>query len=138
MELSARNYIETTVTAIKEGLVNAEIHLELKGGRKLASIITVSSAHRLGLKEGKTVYAVIKASNVIVGDFTGQLSARNVIPCKVVSIKKGKVSAEVSLNAGGQTLVSIITLDSCENMELTRGSKIAAIVKATDVIIAVD
>ena len=138
MELSARNCIETTIKAVKEGLVNAEIHMEMKGGCKLTSIVTVSSAHRLGLQEGKTVYAVIKASNVMVGDFTGQLSARNIIPCKVSAIKKGKVSAEVSLDAGGQTLVSIITLDSCENLELTKGSKISAIVKATDVIIAVD
>jgi molybdate transport system regulatory protein len=137
MKLSARNHIETTITSIKEGLVNAEIDMELKGGQKLASIITLSSAERLGLEVGKTVYAVVKASNVLIGDFSGQISARNMITCKVSGIKKGKVNAEISLNAGEESLVSVITLESSENLGLEQGKSVYAVIKASDVIIGV-
>jgi molybdopterin-binding protein len=47
--------------------VNSEIVLQLPGGAEIVSIITKTSAQNLGLKEGKDVYAIIKASNVILG-----------------------------------------------------------------------
>jgi len=37
------------------------------GGVEMVSIITKSSAERLGLKTGKEVYAIVKASNVMIG-----------------------------------------------------------------------
>jgi molybdopterin-binding protein len=39
----------------------------LPGGEEIVSIITKESAASLGLKEGKAVYAIIKASNVMIG-----------------------------------------------------------------------
>lgn len=66
MEISARNAIKTTVKKVVTGSVNTEITLELAPGVELVSIITKSSADRLGLAEGKQAYAVIKASDVIV------------------------------------------------------------------------
>jgi len=66
MEISARNAIKTTVKKIVTGSVNTEVTLELAPGVELVSIITKSSADRLGLQEGKQAYAVIKASDVIV------------------------------------------------------------------------
>ena len=66
MEISARNTLKTTVKKVVAGSVNTEITLELAPGVELVSIITKSSADRLGLTEGKEAYAVIKASDVIV------------------------------------------------------------------------
>ncbi|MCC5634393.1 molybdopterin-binding protein [Nostoc sp. CHAB 5844] len=66
MEISARNAIKTTVKKVITGSVNTEVTLELAPGVELVSIITKSSADRLGLAEGKKAYAVIKASDVIV------------------------------------------------------------------------
>ncbi|BAY15206.1 TOBE domain-containing protein [Nostoc sp. LEGE 06077] len=66
MEISARNAIKTTVKKVVTGSVNTEVTLELAPGVELVSIITKSSADRLGLAEGKQAYAVIKASDVIV------------------------------------------------------------------------
>ena len=137
MKLSARNHLETTITSITEGLVNAEIDLEMKGGQKLASIITLASTQRLGLKVGQTAYAIVKASNVMIGDFTGKISARNTIPCQVSAVTKGKVSAEITLDAGGETLVSVITLQSCDNLGLEAGKEVYAVVKASEVIVGV-
>jgi molybdopterin-binding protein len=67
MKLSARNILKGTVTKINQGAVNSEIIIELPGGMEIVSIITKSSVKSLGLKKGKEVYAVIKASNVMIG-----------------------------------------------------------------------
>jgi molybdopterin-binding protein len=67
MKLSARNILKGTVTRITQGAVNSEIIIELPGGMEIVSVITKSSVKSLGLKKGKEVYAVIKASNVMIG-----------------------------------------------------------------------
>ena len=66
MKISARNILQGKVKAIKHGAVNSEIIVELSGGEQVVSIITKSSAENLGLATGKKVYAVIKASNVMI------------------------------------------------------------------------
>jgi molybdopterin-binding protein len=67
MKLSARNILKGTVTRITQGAVNSEIVIELPGGMEIVSVITKNSVKSLGLKKGKEVYAVIKASNVMIG-----------------------------------------------------------------------
>lgn len=66
MKISARNVIKGKVVKVTPGAVNAEIVIELAGGDQVISIITKESAEKLGLGKGKEVYAVIKASNVMV------------------------------------------------------------------------
>jgi len=67
MKLSARNVIRGKVKSVNPGAVNSEVVLELPGGVEMVSVITRSSADRLGLAPGKTAYAVIKASDVLIG-----------------------------------------------------------------------
>ncbi len=66
LKLSARNMLKGKVKKIVTGAVNSEVTFELKGGEEIVSIITNSSVERLGLKEGKEAYAVVKASSVMV------------------------------------------------------------------------
>ena len=66
MKISARNIIKGTVKQIIPGAVNSEVIIKTSGGETIVSVITKESAEGLGLKEGKEVYAVIKASNVMV------------------------------------------------------------------------
>ena len=66
MKISARNVLEGKVKEIKPGVVNTEVTVELTGGMSVVSVITKESAENLGLVKGKEVYAVIKASNVII------------------------------------------------------------------------
>jgi molybdate transport system regulatory protein len=66
MKLSARNMLKGKVSHIKPGLVNTEVVIELTGGEKIVSIITRESADSLDLAVGKTIWAVIKASSVMV------------------------------------------------------------------------
>jgi molybdopterin-binding protein len=66
MKISARNMLKGKVKKVIHGAVNSEIIVELPGGVELVSIITKSSAENLGLSQGKDVYAVVKASNVMI------------------------------------------------------------------------
>jgi molybdate transport system regulatory protein len=68
-----------------------------------------------------------------------RLSARNQLSGTVVSVTEGVVTAEVVVRlAGGEELASVITLASVRNLGLAKGAKVKAIVKSTDVMIAVD
>jgi len=67
MKISARNAFKGRVKQIKDGNVNAEVVVELPGGIEVVSIITKHSAEGLELAVGKEVYAVIKASDVMIG-----------------------------------------------------------------------
>jgi molybdopterin-binding protein len=66
MKLSARNILKGKVAKVTAGAVNSEVVLVLPGGTEIVSVITKSSAKALGLKKGKEVYAVIKASSVMI------------------------------------------------------------------------
>ena len=68
MKISARNVFKGKVKQITEGVVNSEVVIELPGGIEVVSIITRHSAEALELAVGKEVYAVIKASDVMIGD----------------------------------------------------------------------
>jgi molybdopterin-binding protein len=66
MKISARNVLKGKVKKITHGAVNTEVIVELPGGTQVTSMITKTSAESLKLAEGKEVYAVIKASNVMI------------------------------------------------------------------------
>jgi len=67
VKLSARNVLKGKVRSIQHGAVNSEVIVQLSGGIEIVSIITKAASQNLGLKEGKDVYAIIKATNVILG-----------------------------------------------------------------------
>jgi molybdopterin-binding protein len=66
MKISARNVLKGTVKSVNHGAVNSEIVVELPGGAEVVSIITKTSAEHLLLAKGSPVYAVVKASNVMI------------------------------------------------------------------------
>ena len=65
MKLSARNQLTGTIKGINEGAAIANVELDVNGQRLVASI-TVEAARELGLQEGTSVTAIIKASDVIL------------------------------------------------------------------------
>lgn len=67
MKLSARNKLVGTVMGIERGAVNSTVQIDLGNGNIVTSMITNASVDDLALEVGKTAYAIIKASDVIVG-----------------------------------------------------------------------
>jgi len=66
MKISAKNQIQGIITEIHEGAVNNEVIIEIAEGVYMTSVLTRSSCERLELEPGKEVFAVVKASNVMV------------------------------------------------------------------------
>ena len=66
MKISARNILKGKVEKIVKGPVSSEVTVELPGGDTIVSVITKTSAENLNLTEGKDVYVVIKATNVMI------------------------------------------------------------------------
>lgn len=68
-----------------------------------------------------------------------KVSARNVLPCTVVEVKRGAVNAEILLDVSESTrLVAIITDESAENLDLRVGDNASALIKASHIILAID
>ena len=66
-----------------------------------------------------------------------RLSARNKISARVTSITRGEATANVALDAGGLRLVASITVEAAQELGLAEGSEVIAVIKASDVILAV-
>ena len=67
-----------------------------------------------------------------------KLSARNRVPARVVAITQGEAIANVELDANGQRIVSSITVEAVRELGLSEGTEVIAVVKASDVMIALD
>jgi molybdopterin-binding protein len=67
-----------------------------------------------------------------------KLSARNQLAGTVVEIRRGAAIANVVLDVGGQRIVASITVEAVDELGLTEGSPATAVVKASDVMVAVD
>jgi len=140
MKVSARNVLAGSVKKITKGAVNAEITLALEGGEAVAAIITNQSVDSLGLQEGGSAYAVIKASEVMIGKGVenAKLSARNVLAGEVAKLEQGAVNSEVQIRLpGGTAIVASITKASVAALNLQHGDKVSAIIKASNVLIGV-
>ncbi|MCI0667825.1 MAG: TOBE domain-containing protein [Methylococcaceae bacterium] len=68
-----------------------------------------------------------------------KVSARNKLKGRVSHIKKGVVTAQVSLDiGGGNTVTSTVTLDAIDDLGLQEGMEAWVVIKASEVILAVD
>ncbi len=66
MKISARNVLKGKVKSIVEGAINDEVVVELSGGQEVVAVVTKTSVRNLGLAKGKDVFAVVKASSVML------------------------------------------------------------------------
>ena len=67
VQFSARNQLRGAVKSIKLGSVMAEVVVALPDGQQIVSAITRTSVESLGLKEGDSVLAIIKSTEVMIG-----------------------------------------------------------------------
>ncbi len=67
MKLSARNVLKGKVKSVVIGATTAHVKIDVGGGSIVTASITNEAAKDLKLKKGDTAYAIIKASDVIVG-----------------------------------------------------------------------
>ena len=67
-----------------------------------------------------------------------RMSARNRLPGTVTEVIKGEAATRVSLQVGDNHMVSLITTESANELNLEPGQQVVAFVKASDVMIMTD
>ena len=67
MKISARNQLPGTIKDIHKGATTAHVEIEIDGGMVIMASITNEAVDELKLAKGQKAYAVIKASEVMVG-----------------------------------------------------------------------
>jgi molybdopterin-binding protein len=67
MKISARNILKGTVTEIVKGATTSHVRIDIGGGVIVTASITNEAVAELKLEKGKQAYAVVKASDVMVG-----------------------------------------------------------------------
>ncbi|MER6158238.1 TOBE domain-containing protein [Streptomyces sp. NPDC001868] len=138
MSLSIRNQIPGTVTSITPGEAMATVKVRLDGGQDFTSAITLDAVRELGLATGSVVNALVKSTEVALatGSVEG-LSIRNRLPGTVSGLAVGAAMASVKVSVAGGELTAAITKDAVDDLGLTVGSSVTALVKSTEVSLAV-
>ena len=67
-----------------------------------------------------------------------KISARNILKGTIVEVKKGQTTAHVRIDIGGSIVTSAITNEAVDELKLAAGQSAYAVVKASDVMIAID
>jgi molybdate transport system regulatory protein len=141
MRTSARNQFQGRVEAIRSGKINSEITLSINESDRLTAVITSESVEALGLSMGSEVYALIKASFIVLVPATENVvtSASNCLRGTVSEIRHGSVNSEAIIELdGGKTLAAVITEDCTSDPEFQEGRPVCALIKATHVILGVN
>jgi molybdopterin-binding protein len=66
MKISARNRLKGRVVSVEKGATTAHVRLDV-AGTIVTAAITNEAADELGLAEGSEAYAIVKASDVMIG-----------------------------------------------------------------------
>jgi molybdate transport system regulatory protein len=140
MKTSARNAFHGVVSHIEIGAVNAEVTMQMQGNDVMVATVTKDSIDRMQLAVGKSVWALVKASWIILSaDENVKTSARNRLCGTVSRVVVGPVNAEVILQLdGGNTLAAVVTHDSATEMTIAEGQRLCALIKASHVLLGVD
>jgi molybdopterin-binding protein len=67
-----------------------------------------------------------------------KLSARNTIKGTIVEVRKGQTTAHVRIDIGGSVITSSITNEAVDELKLAKGQTAYAVIKASDVMVAID
>ncbi|MGH8352328.1 MAG: TOBE domain-containing protein [Pseudomonas sp.] len=138
MKTSARNQLFGKVSAIQRGEVNDRIEFHLDSGDRLLASITHDSTERLGLKQGDAVYALIKASWVLLVDagFIPTDPTDNLLHGEVRQVTRGTTDTEVVIELpGGAYIAAVLGNQQADELEPGIGKPVAALIKASHIIL---
>jgi len=138
MQISARNQIQAEVLFIESENVNAKIGLKLKSGQILTSIITQEAVKNLHIGNHKTVTAIFKSSSVIVSPFSKLSSETNSLEGIITQIDTDEENMKIIVDIGKHDkIVSVMSLHSVDNMELSEGISVSVSVKCNDIMLGI-
>ncbi|MFG2485469.1 molybdopterin-binding protein [Streptomyces virginiae] len=140
MSLSIRNQIAgtvTAVTAVTAGEAMASVKVRLVGGQDITAAITTDAVKDLGLAEGSSVKALVKATEVALatGPVEG-ISIRDQLAGTVTDVATGGAMGSVKVSVEGGELTAAITKDAVEALGLASGTSVVALIKSTEISLA--
>ncbi|MFJ7338599.1 molybdopterin-binding protein [Streptomyces sp. NPDC101116] len=137
MSLSIRNQLPGTVTTLTPGEAMATVGIRLTGGQDITAAITREAAEDLRLTPGTAVRALMKSTEIALATAPVEsLSIRNRLPGTVTHIAAGDAMVSVRVTVEGGELTSAITRDAAEDLALSPGTPVVALIKATEVALA--
>ncbi|MEV7551945.1 TOBE domain-containing protein [Amycolatopsis sp. NPDC089917] len=137
MGLSIRNQLTATVLAITSGEAMATVKARLSGGREITAAITREAVEDLALAEGSEVRVLVKSTEVSLatGEIDG-ISIRNQLPGTVAGIAAGGAMAAVKVAVDGGELTAAVTKEAVDELGLSTGTPVVALVKSTEISLA--
>ncbi len=124
-----------TITRVIKGHIHANVQILWKS-IPLSVVITKASCEDMHLSEGDSITVLIKGTDVMLAkSFSGMVSARNKVSGIVNRIIRGDVVSKVFVESQEEMLHAIITNTSLEEMDISEGNEITAIVKSTELIL---
>ncbi|MGI5136215.1 MULTISPECIES: TOBE domain-containing protein [unclassified Streptomyces] len=137
MNLSIRNQIPGTVTAVTPGEVMAIVKVRLTGGQDVTAAVTIEAVDELNLAPGASVYALVKSTEVALATAAVEgISIRNQLPGTVERLTTGEAMASVRVTVAGGALTAVITRLAVEDLALAPGSPVVVLIKSTEVALA--
>jgi molybdate transport system regulatory protein len=139
MQLSIRNQFAATIATVTPGQVMGTVTARLSGGQEVTAAITLEAIKDLELSAGQAVFILIKSTEVALATgYVIGISIRNRIPGSISAVDHGVVMTTVKVDiGGGDVLTAAITKDAAEDLDLSQGQAVTALVKSTEVSIAV-
>jgi len=135
LQISARNQIQAEVIAVERGEVNATLHLKLKSGQKLLSVITEEAVEDLNIKKGQVVTAICKSSNVnILSKSENEMENR--LEGRVVQIEKDRQNSKITVDIGKHDrVVSVMSLENFEKAAIAEDKIVIVEIEAKNVMV---
>jgi molybdopterin-binding protein len=121
----AAEILGVSVDTVRRWGAEGRIRLERSGGRQ--RLVPLSEVSRL-VNERRTA----ATDRPIVAQ-----SARNRFPGLVTRVEKDRVAAVVEVQAGPHRLVSLMTAEAVDELQLRAGDEVVCVVKATNVVVEV-
>ncbi|MFD0269697.1 molybdopterin-binding protein [Streptomyces sp. NPDC127106] len=138
MSLSIRNRLVGTVTDVTTGEAMTTVKVRLEGGQDIVAAITSDAAREIGLAAGSAVRALVKATEVaLANEAVDNISIRNQLSGTVAGVSVGAAMATVTVVVNDSVLTAAVTKDAVEALGLAAGSPVVALIKATEVALAV-
>ncbi len=137
MSLSIRNQLPGVVTAVTPGEVMATVRVRLTGGQDLTAAITREAAEDLRLAPGTAVRALVKSTEISLATAPVEgLSIRNRLPGTVQDVTSGDAMTSVRVTVEDGALTAAITKDAADDLALSPGTPVVALIKSTEVALA--
>lgn len=134
-KIRSQNQLLGVITAKHEGRTESEISVDLGAFTEIIVTLKSSTPDQKNHNVGDQVLLRVKPSSIIIStDRRIRTSARNNLRGKIVRLLKGEVNTEVIIDIGNEkTMCSVITDISVKELELSVGTEVVALFKASSV-----